>query len=106
MIENTNRETAVARDPSLPPGVESLGQSPEFTRESAPDALRTEHRTAAGRWAVLEVLEGSLTYVALTADEARGLAQGEFVVIEPEQPHRVALPNAVRFQLRFFREKR
>ncbi|MEM7198885.1 MAG: DUF1971 domain-containing protein [Planctomycetota bacterium] len=89
---------------SLPPDAEPVGQSPEFTQDSVPDALLTEHQTAAGRWALLEVLAGALSFVDLVDHESRRVDTGQSVVIEPERPHKVSVQGAVRFRLSFFKE--
>ena len=92
--------------PSLPESVEPTGASPEFTEDTVPEALLRDHRTAVGRWAVLEVLEGQLKFVDLTAADPAGrlVSVGEQIVIPPEHPHRVELDGHARFQLTFYRE--
>ncbi|MBX9828249.1 MAG: DUF1971 domain-containing protein, partial [Xanthobacteraceae bacterium] len=46
----------------LPADVEAYSRSPEFDQDTLPAALRKQHSTKAGTWALIHVLEGKLTY--------------------------------------------
>lgn len=89
----------------LPPDAVHTGDSPEFTEATMPDALRSRHQTASGRWGVLEILEGRLEFFDLEHDETSRMVDADNpVVIAPEQAHRVQPEGQVRFRLRFYRE--
>lgn len=76
--------------------------TPVFDEVTLPAALRAEHRTRAGVWGVIRVLEGRfrLTY----ADPA-----GEVILdpstpglVRPEQTHFVTPLGAARMQVEFY----
>jgi tellurite resistance-related uncharacterized protein len=46
----------------LPAGLTAYKQTPIFDQDSLPAGLRREHRTKAGVWALIHVVEGSLLY--------------------------------------------
>ena len=54
-----------------------------FDETTLPDALRRKHRTKAGVWGVIRVLEGRL--------ELELVDSGESKVLTPEQPGRLLL---------------
>ena len=47
---------------SLPEGVSPYTRSPEFSEDTIPKNLRQSHRTKAGAWGKIVVLEGRLLY--------------------------------------------
>ena len=50
---------------TLPPGVTRYATSPEFSERRLPENLLGSHRTKAGTWAGIVVLEGRLRYRVL-----------------------------------------
>ena len=92
------------KEDGIPPGLEPAGSSLEFTESNIPDALLHEHSLAAGRWGVLNVIEGSLKFVDLEQGEERTVSAPGQVAIRPEAPHHVALDGEVRCRIDFFRE--
>ncbi|MEM7199812.1 MAG: DUF1971 domain-containing protein [Planctomycetota bacterium] len=94
-------------EPSLPEDVEATHTSAEFTAASVPDALLAEHQTGPGQWAVLEVLDGQLTFVDVTNDAPRPVTVTGpgAVVIPPTRPHKLQIEGEVRFLLRFYRAR-
>lgn len=90
-----------------PEGFELHRTSRVFTHDDVPDALRSDHRTRAGVWGKLRVLEGALQ---LDFQSALGvsdeLSPGVDGVIPPEVPHRVVLDGPVRFVVEFHRRQR
>jgi tellurite resistance-related uncharacterized protein len=75
-----------------------------FERETTPAGLLTDHRTKAGVWGRLEVLEGGLALRFLEPlDELASLHAGDLAAIPPELPHRVELSGPVRFRVQFHR---
>lgn len=79
--------------------------TPVFDETTLPAALRREHRTKAGVWGVIRVLEGELRLVL--ADDTHG---GGATVLTPERPglvlpqqtHRVEPLGRMRMQVEFY----
>ena len=95
---------SIMKKDSIPPGLEPAGNSLEFTESTIPDALLYEHSLAAGRWGVLNVIEGSLRFVDLEKGEEHTVSAPGQIAIRPEAPHHVALDGEVRCRIDFFRE--
>ncbi len=92
-------------DQQLPDGVTPRGSSPIFTKENLPDALCSEHALKANRWGVLQILEGTVTYVNLAAGTERVVSAPDLVTIEPERPHKLRLHDgALRCRIDFFEQ--
>ncbi len=72
-----------------------------FTETTLPAALRREHRTKAGAWGIVRVLEGELTLsfpdgrTELLDPETPGL-------IRPEETHWVEPSSPLRMQVEFY----
>lgn len=89
---------------ALPAGVSSFSRSREFSGDSIPEKLRKEHRTAAGVWGKIVVLEGRLRYRILEPDLQDTEISPEMPgVVEPEIAHEVKALGKVRFYVEFFR---
>ena len=76
--------------------------TPVVDEASLPAALRAEHRTKAGVWGVVRVLDGQ---VQLTLTEPAGtivLSPGAAGVVEPQQPHHVEPLGPMRMQVEFY----
>ena len=88
----------------LPAGVTRYATSPEFSERRVPESLLESHRTGAGTWARIVVLEGRLLY-RLLEPETRTveLSPDRPGIVEPEIAHRLELRGRVRFRLEFFR---
>lgn len=92
----------------LPEGLEAYAASPLFTEADLPEALRRRHALKAGTWGKLEVLSGSLVYVALAEEEGGAerrltLTAGDSLAIAPELPHRVEARAGLRCRVVFHR---
>lgn len=74
----------------LPADVEAYSRSPEFDQDTLPAALRKQHSTKAGTWALIHVLEGKLTYRIYEPPSETVLEPGKPGVVRPEQLHDVA----------------
>ena len=88
----------------LPEGVARYGGTSVFSERSIPANLRRTHRTKAGTWAKIVVLEGRLRYRILEPEtEEVELSPGRPGIVEPEVPHEVEAPGHVRFREDFYR---
>jgi tellurite resistance-related uncharacterized protein len=75
--------------------------TPVFDQDSLPAALRREHRTKAGVWGVIRVLEGRLRLHSGKGEAERLLAPDQPGLVEPEQSHWVEPIGAMRMQIDF-----
>lgn len=73
----------------LPPDVAAYSRSPEFNQHTLPAALRRQHSTKAGTWALIHVLEGRLIYRIYEPPSETVLEPGIPGVVWPEQLHEV-----------------
>ncbi|MDQ0333501.1 hemoglobin [Mesorhizobium sp. YL-MeA3-2017] len=89
----------------MPAGFEAYARSPDFTPETLPARLQAAHATKAGTWGLLHVLEGEVLFQLEPpySGERRARA-GETIVIEAEVPHHVALSQAGRIYIEFYRK--
>ncbi len=88
----------------LPPGVQPYKDSPVFTPDNLPEALKAAHSTKAGTWGLLKVHAGVLRFVLDDAPHTEAvLTAGQQVVIEPGVRHHVAFELPGRFQITFCR---
>ncbi|MCG2596435.1 DUF1971 domain-containing protein [Achromobacter insuavis] len=99
-----HRQTAPGLPDALPAGVRPYRDSPMFTPENLPAALRSTHATKAGTWGLLTVHSGVLRY---TLDDPPHtevvLAAGQRVLIAPQVRHHVAFELPGSFQIAFCR---
>ncbi len=89
-------------DDALPAGLSAYKRTPIFDQDSLPAGLRREHRTKAGVWALIHVVEGSLRYRILEPRSEEILTVGAPGVVRPEQPHEVEPVGAVRLYVEFY----
>lgn len=88
----------------LPSHVVAYQQTPKFTRETIPDALRNQHTTKAGSWAKIWVMSGQLRYRIFTdPPEERILTPEMSGIVEPQVPHQVEPLGEVEFYVEFYR---
>jgi tellurite resistance-related uncharacterized protein len=73
-----------------------------FDEVTLPAGLRREHRTKAGSWGVIRVLEGRLRYRVLDPNSEVILEPGRPGLILPEQPHLVEPLGPIRMQVEFY----
>lgn len=89
--------TAAAPTPTTP-----YRSTPVFDEVTLPAGLRREHRTKAGAWGVIRVLEGRLRYQVLDPSTEVILEPGRPGLILPEQPHLVEPLGPARMQIEFY----
>lgn len=73
-----------------------------FDEKTLPAALRGEHKTKAGTWGVIQVIEGELKFSLANGEGETILTPGNPGLILPEQPHRVEPIGAMRMQVHFY----
>ena len=89
---------------ALPDGVFGCARTPEFSEGSIPGNLLKCHRTRAGTWGKIVVLEGRLCYRILEPEIcAFELSPDNPGIVEPEVPHEVEASGRVRFYVEFYR---
>ncbi len=89
---------------ALPEGVARYGGTPEFSDGSIPASLLRSHRTKAGTWAKVVVLEGRLLYRILEPGiEEIELSPERPGIVEPEVAHEIEAAGPVRFRVDFYR---
>jgi tellurite resistance-related uncharacterized protein len=85
-----------------PHGAKPYRSTPIFDEASLPAALRREHRTKAGAWGVIRVLEGEVIYTILDPREEQRVTPERPAVILPEQAHFVTPVGKMRMQVEFY----
>jgi tellurite resistance-related uncharacterized protein len=73
-----------------------------FDEVALPAGLRREHRTKAGSWGVIRVLEGRVRYQVLDPNSEVILEPGRPGLILPEQPHLVEPLGPIQMQVEFY----
>lgn len=97
-----------ANPDSLPSEVQVLRRTQEFTADTIPAALRKDHTTKAGTWALIHVVEGALRYDI--TDHRRPTRSGILTpggppgIVEPTILHHVEPIGPVRFHVEFLRQ--
>jgi tellurite resistance-related uncharacterized protein len=92
------------RAAALPDGLEPYRRTAIFTQDTVPTGLRRAHRTAAGVWGLIQVLEGRLLYRVNEPTTTEIVLEPDRPgVIEPTISHEVAPLGAVRFYIEFHR---
>lgn len=97
-----------ANPDSLPSDVQFLRRTEEFTADTIPNALRKDHTTKAGTWALIQVSEGALRYEI--TDHRRPARSGILKpgdppgIVEPTILHHVEPIGPVRFHVEFLRQ--
>ena len=76
--------------------------SPVFDENTLPASLRKEHRTKAGVWGVIRVLDGRIKFRLADGSEAMTLTPERPGFILPEQVHWVELLGPMRMQVDFY----
>lgn len=76
--------------------------TPVFDQDTLPPALMREHRTKAGVWGMIRLLEGQLRLTFGDGEPSRILRPEEPGLVEPEQTHWVEPIGPMRMQIDFF----
>ena len=89
---------------ALPEGVAAYARTATFSARTIPENLRRSHRTKAGTWAKIVVLEGKLRYRVLEPEIREfELSPDCPGVVEPKVRHEVEAGGDVRFYVEFHR---
>ncbi|MBA3819238.1 MAG: DUF3565 domain-containing protein [Deltaproteobacteria bacterium] len=88
----------------IPADFVAYKRTPEFDERTIPDALRRDHATKPGVWAVIHVLAGQLRYVVEPPLATERLLDAAHPgIVAPEVKHRIAPEGAVRCYVEFHR---
>ena len=79
-------------------------RTPVFDENTLPAALRREHRTKPGVWAVIRVLDGRLRYEVLNPVSEVILDRDHFGLVLPHVPHLVEPLGPMRMQIEFYNQ--
>lgn len=85
----------------LPAGLVAYKRTPVFDQDSLPAGLRRAHRTRAGVWALIHVLEGRLRFRNTEPAEETILEAGTAGVVQPERAHEVEPIGPMRMYVEF-----
>lgn len=99
------RQTSLSRwenEGGAGPGSRPYKSTPVFDEVTLPAGLRRGHRTKAGAWGVIRILEGRLRYQVLDPRSEMILEPGRPGLVLPEQPHLVEPLGPVRIQVEFY----
>ena len=86
----------------LPAGLVAYRRTPIFTETTLPAALRRRHKTKAGVWGLIVVVEGRLRFRRLEPFSETTLDPTSPAVVTPEEPHEVEPVGQVRFFVEFY----
>lgn len=81
------------------------GASPIFDEQSLPDALRNDHRTKAGTWGLLRVLDGEVRLIFVDPPSQHLVTPDKPAIIPPQATHHVVLLDRMTMQVEFYRER-
>ncbi len=76
--------------------------TPVFTETTLPAGLRREHRTRAGVWGVVRILDGQVVLRFADGSAEQRLTPLHAGLLLPEQPHWVEPLGAMRMQVDFY----
>jgi len=86
----------------IPTGLLPVRKTPEFDEESIPKGLLKEHKTKAGVWGKIVILQGKLQYKINDPEEVVILDSENFGVVEPTKLHEVKALGPVKFYVEFY----
>ncbi len=89
---------------TLPASLRFQRTTPVFTERTVPSGLQGAHRTKAGTWGRIVVLEGRLLYrIHASPGEEHILDPETPGIVEPEVEHEVEPRGRLRFRIEFYR---
>lgn len=78
--------------------------TPIFDETNLPEAIRKEHRTKAGTWGLLRVIEGHVRLVFVEPHREIAVSPGRPAPIAPQDTHFVIVDGPMQLQIDFFHE--
>lgn len=87
---------------TFPPGLAVTRRTPVFDQDTIPAGLRRAHRTAAGVWGLIRIVEGRLRYRTIEPDAEQILDPQHCATIAPGCVHEVEPLGPVRFFVEFY----
>ena len=81
---------------------EPYKSTPVFDENTLPAGLRREHRTKAGVWGIIRVLEGRVRYRVLNPISEMILDLDHPAFVLPDQPHLVEPLGAMQMRVEFY----
>lgn len=87
---------------ALPADVAPYKCSPEFNEHTLPQALRHDHNTKPGVWALIHVLEGELRYCVPQWQHDIILRSGQHGIVAPQVKHFVEPRGPMRMFVEFY----
>ena len=78
--------------------------TPVFDENTLPEAIRKEHRTKAGTWGLLRVIEGEVDLVFVDPPSRVHVTPTTPAPIPPQATHYVELEGPMRMQVEFYRD--
>lgn len=78
--------------------------SPAFNEATLPDALRNDHRTKAGSWGLLRVLEGEVRLIFTDPPSDHRVTPANPAVISPQATHHVVPLGPMTMIVEFYHE--
>ena len=105
MPPGTPMQTSLKADlmTDFPQTLTKYSESPEFTQDTIPLALRRDHYTKDGVWGKIVVTEGELLYLREDLP-AQVVPATKPATIFPTEPHSVSPRGNVRFKVEFYRD--
>jgi tellurite resistance-related uncharacterized protein len=79
--------------------------SPIFDERSLPEALRNDHRTKAGTWGLLRVIDGEVRLIFDNPASEHRVKPGSPAIIPPQATHHVVPLGSMTMQVEFYRER-
>lgn len=76
--------------------------TPVFDENTLPAGLRKEHRTKAGVWGIIRVLDGRVRYRILDPISEKVLDPDHPGLVLPDQPHFIDPLGPIRMQVEFY----
>ncbi len=87
----------------LPEGLAPYRRTDTFSPATVPAGLLRDHKTKAGVWGLIQVVQGTLIYRIAVTGREQVLAPGVNGIVEPEVLHSVSLSEDAAFFVEFWR---
>ncbi len=84
---------------------EPYAKSPVFNEQTLPAAVREDHRTKAGTWGLLRVIEGEVRLIFDDPPSDILVTPATPAIIPPQATHHVVPVGSMTMQVEFHRER-